>query len=56
MPDTDESMRRAAARAAQREWDWSNPRCPLSDLQHPPDEHLPECFDVPCITSQADAP
>lgn len=33
----------AAGRAAAREWNWSNPRCPWSDLQHPPDEHLPEC-------------
>ncbi len=35
--------RRAAVRAMHREWDWSNPRCPISDIQHPPDEHRPEC-------------
>lgn len=35
--------RRAAVRAEQKEWDWANPRCPISDIQHPPDEHLPEC-------------
>ncbi len=43
MPDSDDYMRRAAARALQKEWDWANPRCPYSDIQHPPDKHVAEC-------------
>lgn len=36
-------QRAAAIRALDQEWNWSNPRCPISDIQHPPDQHLPEC-------------
>ncbi len=39
----EKSVHRAAVRAQQREWDWDNPRCPYSDLQHPPDQHLAAC-------------